>query len=502
MKRVVEIREGRRSILDFQPAVSDHLRYEPLTGRIAIATRSRRLRETYKRLLGDMLAGDESFFSDANVCNLRPLQVHGAQLFERDLPPEILRIAVTDLHWQRGDRDRLSVRGRDCFKVLDDLGARLHEGTLTDAKLRFFFAGDPPRADVLLRAPNRIEISGSGFRDELVRRVLSDLGILGAAAGSFASLDTWSLFPYRHHSGLWRQRLGTRFDAAIAGGVLRSITLESVAHPDTPDVPGQLTIERLPDGQRIGVSLDPPALRTLTPTDYLGYELNWNAVANAIVQATDLTGSPRAIEPWLWALGTRALGSADVCVFMAIRRPPPEAELVMAEHAGGARVVVVAPEDCTYRSGVFAIVKADPFGSTFDDVLPRIVTQLGLQHEVPIWLWCRQDLILDITTNRAWFRRRELASLALQPFKFAVALADARGRVVAKHLLNEQLSPSRPDDAAARQAKAAFVKALRSSHEVAGVPCPTEDIFPSQSGGYFVNCSHYVHRATAAETAQ
>lgn len=307
MKRVVEIRDGHRSVLDFRPAVSDHIRYEPATGRISIATRSQRLRDTYQKLLGSMLAGDEAFFSDSNVCNLRPLQDHGAELFAQRLPSVILRVQVTELRWQRGDRDRLVVYGRDCFKVLEDLGARLSEGTVTEAKLRIYFVGDPPRADVVLRVPNRIEISGSGVRDEVIRRLLSEVGIRGSAPGSFAATDTWSLFPYRHHLGLWKQRLGLRFDASVVRGTLRAVMLASVASLDSPLGTPEFAVEQLPDGERLGVSLDPPTLRTLTATDYSGYELNWEVVAQGIAQAAGLSGPVRAVESWLWQVGQRSL---------------------------------------------------------------------------------------------------------------------------------------------------------------------------------------------------
>jgi hypothetical protein len=494
MKRVVEIRDGHRSALDFRPAVSDHIRYEPATGRISIATRAPRLREIYKRLLGSMLAGDETFFSDSSVCNLRPLQDQGAELFAR-LPPDILRVHVTELRWQRGGRDRLAVYGRDCFDVLDDLGARLSEGHVTEAKLKIYFVGDPPRADVVLRAPNRIEISGSGFRDEVIRRLLSEVGIRGSAPGSFAALDTWSLFPYRHHLGLWRQRLGSRCDASVGSGTLRAVILDGVAKPDAPPGTPELAVEQLPDGQRLGVSLEPPTLRTLTATDYSGYELNWAVVAQAIARAAGLSGPVRAVESWLWQVGQRTLGSAHVNVMLATRLPPAEAALVMKQHAGGTRPVLIVPQDCTCRPDITPIVRVDPFASAFTDVLPRVVSQLGLQHEVPVRLWCSEELVLDTTTGRAWFGDQELPSLAKQPFDFAVLVARGRGQVVPKNLLNDKLSPSRPDDATARQAKAAFLRAVKASYQDAGMPWPANapDIFPSQGGGYLLNCSAYVH---------
>ena len=114
MKRVIEIKGGRPAILEFRPAASDHIRYEPASGRVAIATRSGKLLDVYKEMLGSMLAGQADFFSDKNVCTLRPMQDHGAQLFEQFRPSEVHRVDVVELHWRRGDRRRTPVGHRLC----------------------------------------------------------------------------------------------------------------------------------------------------------------------------------------------------------------------------------------------------------------------------------------------------------------------------------------------------------------------------------------------------
>jgi hypothetical protein len=496
MKRVVEIRDGLPSILDFRPAVSDHISYEPASGRLSIATRSGRLREIYKTLLGTMLAGDASFFTDGNVCNLRPLQEHGKELFTQHRPPEVLRVDVVELHWRRGDRDRVSVYGRNCFDVLEDLGAQLREGFLSEAKLLIYFSGDRQRADVVLKSPNRIDISGSGKHDELIRQLLSEVGIRGAAAGSFASVDTWSLSPYRYSEPQWRQLLRSKFDSGVKDGWLRATELESVTHPDYPAHVGALSVQVLPSGERIGASLvDIPAVRTLSPTDYQGYELDWRAQANAIAQAMSLEGGVLSVEPWLWQLGQLSLGSSNVCVFLASRTPPEHAALTINHHAAGARPTLLIPDDCTCDVGV-QIVKVRVPGGPFAEVVQRVVMRLGLQDELSPIHWRSEDLIIDARKGEAWFRRTRLTKLSpgSQPFKFAVSVARGRGRVLNKRELNDQLSPKNNDDYSAKQAKQAFIKAVESSFAAMGLQCPRDarEVFESRGGGYALKGSAFV----------
>lgn len=436
-----------------------------------------------------MLSGKSDFFSDEDVCTLRPLQEHGNDLFERNRPPEILRIDVVELHWRRGDKDRVIVRGKDCFRILRDIGASLREGELVEAKLAIAFAAAASRAQVVLKVPNRIDIKDVGVHEEVVRRVLSDTGIRGTARANTLPVDTWSLFPYRLTDPQWRRRIGPAFDRLVKSGGLRPISLESVTHPDYPDALGALTVAVLPDGARVGTSDDPAIpLRTLSATDYLGYEPDWGVMACQIATAMGIAGGICEINPGLWHIGARTFTpQADVSVFLATRAPGEQVGLILRQHAGGSQPVLVIPSDCSCNFNV-SILKADLPGGPFDALVQRLVESFGWQSLVPPPLWIKEDLIIDTSKGIVWYRGTELTNLKSEthPYKFAVAVAGAKGRVMAKRELNELLSPARQDDDAAKTAKADFIKAVRSSFVAAGLPHPTEvnELFGARTGGY------------------
>jgi predicted acylesterase/phospholipase RssA len=289
VRRVVEIKDRRPEILNFRPAVADHLRYEPATGRLGIATRSPRLVQMYRELLGSMLATDRAFFSNENICTLRPLQQQGRSLFEQHRVPGIVRVDVVELRWRRGDRDKVWVTGPDCFKILDDLQARVQvEGELVQAKLLVWFAGAGRRGQVTITVPGRIEIN-AGAREQLVERLLDEVGLRGTFGPDSERLDLWSLHPWRQREDLWRRHLGAEaFDRLLRDKALRPARLEAVPHPDHPGLEGALATEDLDGSATIGVSDDPAiAVRTLTSSDVMGYELDVSRVATDIARGSD-----------------------------------------------------------------------------------------------------------------------------------------------------------------------------------------------------------------------
>ena len=494
MKRVIELKGGRPGILEFWPAVSDHIRFEPGSGRIAIATRSGRLLDVYKGLLGSMLAGQADFFSDQNVCTLRPLQEQGAQLFEQYRPHEIHRVDVVELHWRRGDRDRVTVRGRDCFKILRDLNVSLVEGELTEAKLRIAFAGPSSDAYVVLKVPNRIDIKGIGIHEEVLRRLLSNAGIRGTAKVAMLPPDTWSLFPYRLTELQWRAKIGQVFDRLVQSKALRAVSLESVTHPDHPGHPGALAVKVLPDGTRIGVSDEPIVpLRTLSATDYLAYEPDWGSHLGDIAVAMGLTGKISEVDGGLWHVGARTFApSASVCVFVATRSPSAHFKLIVDQHSGGASSFLLIPNDCNFSSPVPTLKVTLP-GGPFDGLLKGAVERFKWHQLVSPPIWNNEDLVIETTRGTAWYRGQELTHLKpeTQPYKFAVCVAREQGRPVGKRRLNDLLSPGRQDDEAAKTAKSDFKKAVLASFDAAGKPCPAEakDMFVSRNPGYALVCS-------------
>lgn len=491
VKRVVEIRDGRPSILDFRPAASDHIRYDPETRRLGIATRSPRLLQMYREVVGSLLTNDAEFFSGENICTLRPLQKCGRDLFERHRPPGVLRVDVVELRWRRGDRDKLSVRGRDCFQILSDIGARMNEGELIEAKLSIAFAGGGRRTHVSIKVPNRIDIKGSA-NENLVEQFLDDVGIRGAFGTEDEQRDFWSLHPYRLPEEIWRRHVGTNFDRLLGNKILRPVHLETTTHPDHPAFPGALTVEAIDAETIVGIGEDPVVgLRTLTASDFAGYELDVACLTREIAVALELEGRSTEIASGIWSLGRRTLSSAvTIGVFLAIRKPSNDAAILIRDACKGLRPVLLIPLGCSCALDLPQIQCRIPSGR-YDALVANIVEQLGLQHDVSPLVWVQADLILDKKRGRAWFRRVELSKLQpnSHPFTFAVAVALAEGHVVKKGDLNQQLSPKRHDEDAAKTAKRDFIQLVKASFENAGIEYPPEakDIFMSRDGGYVLN---------------
>lgn len=488
LKRVVEIRDGRPSILDFRPAAADHIRYDPETGRLGIATRSPRLLQMYRNVLGSLLANATDHFSGENICSLRPLQQHGRALFERHRVPGILHVDVVELRWRRGDRDKIWVRGRDCFTLLHDLGARLNEGELVEARLSVSFAGGGRRGNVSLKVPNRIDIK-AGAHEALVERLLDEAGVRGVFGEDDEPRDHWSLHPWRMTERDWRRHVRTDFDRLLRQKTLRPAHLDASTHPDHPAAVGALDIEAANASTIVGTSEDPAiGLRTLTSSDVAGYELDVERVAGEIAAALELDGVVAEIATGVWSLGRRSLSSTvTLAVFIAMRRPSGDAGSVIRDAGRGARSLLLVPRGCSSEIEIPQLPCFVPSGP-YEGLIGAAVEQLELRDEVAPPVWIRDDLILDPSRGTAWYRRVELTKLRVDthPFTFAIAVAQAGGRLVKKEDLNALLSRARGDEDVAKKAKSDFITAVKASFDAAGLECPADisQVFVSRSGGY------------------
>lgn len=497
MKRVIEIRDSRPSILDFRPAASDHVRYDAVTGRLGIASRSRQLTAFYRQLLGRLLVGDDSHFLGEHICNLRPLQERGRTLFEPDRWPGIVGIDVTELRWRRGDRDQVFVKGRECFRILEDLGARLVEGELVEAVLSITFVGETRRGRVSLKSPSAIDIK-AGMNERLVERMLDDVGIRGAF--DLAEEDRrsiWALFPWRLKEEDWRHQLGPDFDRLVRQQILRSAHLYAVPHPDHPAARHALRVVPI-DGSTVGVSDDPSIpLRSLTSSDATGYELDLGRAVAEVAGAIGLEDMPQELSPGLWRLGRRRLSpSMSFEALLVSRAPTPAITTVIQRVMSTCRVAVLVPDRCVYPD-MLSVPCRFPRGP-YDDLLTDIVERLGAADDVPLTEWRSDDLLIDVPSGRAWYRQVLLTDLkpGTHPFNFAVRLARAPGRVVEAQTLKQELSGKRTDDDVAKKAKAAFLRAVRTSFASIGQELPTDiaHIVETVKGGYRLAVSGYVRR--------
>jgi hypothetical protein len=492
LKRVIEVVTGRPAILDYRPLASDHVRYDAATGRLGIATRSPRLLKMFREVLGTHVAEDADFFGGENICSLRPLQEQGRALFGKLHVPGVLNVEVAEIHWRRGDRDQFWVRGRDCFAILQDLGAKLTEGELIEAKLFVNFAGGK-RGMVSLKVPNRIDIK-AGTAEALVERLLDEAGIRGTFDEHGAPRTFWSLYPWRLPEQEWRRHLGKEFDRLLREQVFRPVTLEVATHPNHPARTAALQVTAVDPALLIGTSDDPAiGMRTLTHSDVSGYEMAWDTIASLLVAALGLEGPASAINDGVWLLGRRTFQPAlTAAIFLATRQPAAAAGAMIRAAAKVPHVVLLVPQGCTCTVDIPTVACRVPSGP-YDTVMGQVVEALGIADSVSPRLWAPEDLILDRKHATAWFRDVELKELRAEthPFRFAVEVAQANGSIVSKQKLNALLSPSREDEEAAKKAKAAFTRAVKASFTAVSRPCPSEvgAIFVARAGGYVLNAS-------------
>ena len=129
-------------------------------------------------------------------------------------------------------------------------------------------------------------------------------------------------------------------------------------------------------------------------------------------------------------------------------------------------------------------------------LLPRVIERLRLQDVLDPPLWACEELIFHEERGQVWFKGELLTKLTAgsSPYKFALAVARAKGRLVTRNDLNDLLSVSRTDGETARAAKRDFLRALKNSFEAAGKANPPEAraIFASPNHGYRINVTSLV----------
>lgn len=495
-KRVPEVRGQRLNVLEYQPAATDLLRYDPKTGRIGIATRSPQLLKAYRGSLGTLLAGNDQFFAGENVCSLQPLQLQGNALFRMHRVLGIHRIDVVQLLWRRGERDKIWVSGRDCFQILQDLEAKLREGDLIEARLKVQFSGGGRLANVTLKVPNIIQISGPNAN--LVEQLLDAAGLRGNFNEDGDPRTFWSEHPWRLKEAEWRRRLGADFDRLLAAGVLRPVTLDAVDHPDHPHARRTLEVEDIEPGVALGVSKDPAiGVRTVTVSDVEGYQLQIPTLAQQIKASLGLEGGCAEVaeHSGLWSLGIRTFGpNMTLAAFLIAREPDAATAAQLAATAGAATPLALFPCNCKPIEGVSSTPCRLPQGP-YRSLLEEAIRSLKWHSQIAPAEWSSAELIID--TVRGVISYRGLAITGIQadthPFKFAAMVARANGQLVATTSINDVLSPQRPDNDAAKTAKRDFMKAIKTAHDRASRPQPTEPIFGSSRGGYWLKATALVH---------
>jgi hypothetical protein len=491
LKRVVEIKnDGAPGILHYRPAASDLLRYDPITGRLAVATRSTRLLQVYRQVVGKLLKNESAFFASENICTLKPLQERGRDLF-RYLPPGILRVDVTELRWRRGDRDKILIQGRDCFQIIEELRIRLSEGQLIEAKLSIIFAGAARPGSVSIKVPNRIDIN-AGAHEPIVEKLLDEVHIRGPFAVGQSPPTLWSLFPGREKMATWRNCTAIDFDSLFTQKIMRSVGLLTATSPGHPFAPGALAVTTAGSNLLLGVSEDPAVgVRGLTRSDVEGYELDAQQLVKQVQTDLLLEWRGRELDSGIWFVGTRVLTDIiTICVFTLLREPSADTERLIRTAAQGTHAVLMIPNDCDCTLDI-AKISFRLHGGNYGELLPRMILQLGLQSSLPLNLWSRVPLLIDEDSGRAWYKDVELTKLqpGSHPFRFAALVAREKGKAVSTRDLNATLSSTRDDSSTAKTAKMDFIKAIKASYKAVDcdVPADVGTIIVACQGGYRLN---------------
>jgi len=487
--------DNRRDQLSFRPEACDLVRIDPETGRIGIVTRSDKLRDVYKNVLGEVLTGNAGYFSGENICTLEPIQKYGKKVFEGNPHISFHTIRVTELKWTRGGRDTIIVRGKNCLKTLEDLKINFKTGVLVEAKLAFesYGVGRPSR--VTIKVPNRIDVQHDENED-VVNRYLTTIGIRGRFDSDFEEKDFWSLFPWEYSQTDWRHQIAGDFDILRKKECLKAIDLHTVRHPNHSSGPGDMSVELIGNGEFIGVSDDPEiGVRTLTATDREGYKLDIQKITSLISSSLSLGGECKAISSEIISLGGRSISaSTKIQMFLAISEPTTDASILINHHSSGAKPVLIIPSNCFYNGNI-PYVLANITSLYFDELFSDVIKILGIQDEVPAREWNFHDLIVDLRKNRIWYKDIELEKVNFNEhaYKLALEIAKKNGDIVPTVYLNELLSNNIPGsygEKLAHRAKSKFMEKINVALTANGSEkCKPSDIFSPKGGGYTLNCS-------------
>ncbi|WP_291161226.1 hypothetical protein [Gemmatimonas sp. UBA7669] len=477
-----------RSTIAYYPVHGDVLRYDASLGTLRISVRAPSMVEYYRRTLGQLLFGDESFFAGDAVCSLRPLQEHGRALLDQHNVVGIGRVRLVELSWERGDRGFVQIRADDCFAQVEELRLNLSEGTLLQAKLKLDVIGKSTRpTTVIVRAPSRVEVSHRPH-ESLVDEFLQSIGIVrGATAASPA--DLWSLYPWRHPIAVWRKLFGRDTDALITANVLRHVRLQAIESQDHPGAGRAIIPHDVGGAQVYGVSTMPEIpSRTLSMTDIDGFELDPELLRLELQSRLSLVG-PAA--RWTSAqrmldLGVASLGDTRLRLMYALRAPDDASEAALLQTAGGEPSALLIPSPTHAPLSRQAIL---------DSPLPTRATAIrsglmaaGIFNRVPAVHTAPTGtrLVVDRERGAIWVDGIAIDGLSRdsQPFRFVEHMAAATGPVEMQALV-ASLSGARDDDTtAARQAKSGAMRAIRSALTAAGRPDPG-DIFPTGAVGTY-----------------
>jgi hypothetical protein len=487
---VVRDRRGRQT-LPLRPAHCDVVRYEYRGSRLRISPRSASagIFEEYRRLLGQVLFGDDEFFGPAPY-TLRPLQERGQAAL--DAAHSVSRARVIDLVWERGGA-RHRIKAPDCLAEVRAMNIPATEGDFVEATIAVTLPGRRETVrKIHVKLPNKVEYPRDDIHARAIETFLQATGI-AVDEERRSGTDLWDLHPWQHGDRLWRTAYPEDVDDLVRRRVLKPVDLVRVPHPDRPEHGNALVVV---DG--FGASDDddvPP--RVLTTTDMVGLALDQNALIAAWRTDLQLEDEVRDLGDGAFLLGERGLGSVRFAVVALLRQlTQQDAALVSQRIAAAtpdAHPVVLVPAGRQSAAGVVE-VGFDRLVLDERATWRKIVRASSVGAQVPAY-WRAPlgvRLIVDDTRKIVWFDGIELEVPADSlPYRFIATLAAAGTSVVPNETL-ARLSPNR-DPGFVRKVKNDAKNLVEAQVAAAtGRPVDGNAIFISRRGGYCLGLPPFI----------
>jgi hypothetical protein len=410
--------------------------------------------------------------------SLRLLHEAGAAWLEgKRLPAPIRR--VTAVGCELDDGTRTSVRSPAALADLHDrLGAR--GGYLVRVTLRFEMTGGET-ADATIELPRKLTIPDARF-EEPIRDALDALRL--TTPGALPD-DLSSLAPFEHAAWRWIEVVRVPgCDAAVASGLLvRAHASRRVADPAARAYGSSLIAHDLPGEETKYALAEDLSVRAhdVPPEACVRWRLDPARLARSVAARLHLAPMPKPKRPLpegLLPIGVLEVGDFKACIFQLMR-------LVRDAEQGDVReglrlacapahpLVLVGPGR-TLGKGV-AEVEVDPArlftGEDLPDVLSEIVAALGVEDDVPGWMFATASRPLVVMTARGeiWYERVRLDVTPNQA-AMIIGLARTPGEWVTAAELGARISPNAGIvDQIARKTRAGFDERVAESFKRAGV---------------------------------
>jgi hypothetical protein len=305
-------------------------------------------------------------------------------------------------------------------------------------------------------------------------------------------VESKSLYPWRHPATVWRSIFGDETDILVEKGILVTVRLDAVAHPDFPHAGNILSVHVLPNGDYQGVSeVEEIPSRSLSATDIQGLELRPEAFRMYLREKLEISqGGVEWRNEELLELGVTEVGGQGFYVSYALRQPTRQVGQGLRTRADGAHVIVLFPPAHPEEPDL-AMVRLETASPSRVDVIRRAIMNYGLEEKIPAVFWAPNcaRLVVDSTHKKVWVDRIELTRLKpdSHAFRFIELIGRSRGAPIKAEAITEVLSPARSGsdgNTVTRQAKRAARKIIEEALREAGYAL-SEDPFPTAGTGSY-----------------